>query len=282
MPQLKLFKVRDLRKKEQFIIDDAYLNSWARHCGTPATLVYLSLCRHADKEQKAFPSQRFIADELGINVRTVKRGLKALQKYNIVQTEQEREKGKFTNYIYYLVDKSQWNKPPGDKKCLRSHQGTKTDSGPPPYGLSPTKDAHYKDAHLKDNSMSQEATDWNLEKEIQKVLEDKRRHIQIIGVWIEEIRLRPENTEQIQSIIRRNLRPARLLNGYTNEDIHETIEALKNTEYLRKFTLETVLKYIDEVVAQKKKEGPKIIRFEEVRQKDGSVAMRPIYTEKLE
>jgi len=128
----------------------------------------------------------------------------------------------------------------------------------------------------QDNSMSSKPTDWNLEKEVKKILTDPKRHIQVIGVWIKETELKPENSEQIQSIIKRNLRPAKLLNGYKNEDIKETIKVLKNTDYLKKFTLETVAKYIDEVISKKKKEGPKIIRFEQIR-KDGRVVMRPIY-----
>ncbi len=134
-----------------------------------------------------------------------------------------------------------------------------------------------KKSALDKKSMSAEQTNWQLEKELEKLLKDPRRHIQIIGVWIKEKGLRPENREQMQSIIRRNLRPARLLNGYSNDDIQGTIAVIKNTEYLRKFTLETVAKYIDEVVARKKKHGRKIIRFEEIKRPDGSVVMRPIY-----
>lgn len=125
-------------------------------------------------------------------------------------------------------------------------------------------------------NMSAKPTDWQLEKEIEKLLKDPRRHIQVIGVWIKEKGLNPENAEQMQSLIKRNLKPARLLNGYTNEDIHETVKVIKNTEYLKKWTLETIAKYIDEVVAQKKKQGRRIIRFEEIKRSDGSVAMRPI------
>lgn len=120
---------------------------------------------------------------------------------------------------------------------------------------------------------------WDLKKETEKLLKDPKRHIQIIGLWIQEKGLQPENAEQMQSLIKRNLRPACLLNGYSNEDIRETIKILKNTEYLKKFTLETCLKYIDEVVAQKKKQGRQIIRFEEIKRPDGSIVVRPIYAE---
>ncbi len=119
--------------------------------------------------------------------------------------------------------------------------------------------------------------EWSLLKETDKLLVDPKRHIQIIGIWVREMKLRPENKEQMQSLIRRNLRAAQLLTGYKNEDLVETLKTLKNTPYLTKFTLETVGKYIDEVVANKKKQGPKIIRWEEVRRPNEAPAMRPIY-----
>jgi len=111
MEQQTLFKVRDLRQKTQFKVDDLYLNGYARICGANATLVYLSLCRHAEFEsQKAFPSQNKIAFELGISIASVKRGIKKLNEYNIITIEKEKMRGKFNNNIYYLLDKSEWIK----------------------------------------------------------------------------------------------------------------------------------------------------------------------------
>ena len=96
-------------------------------------------------------------------------------------------------------------------------------------------------------------------------------------MWVQENKIDLPNKEVRESIIKRNLRPAKLLEGYTNENMIDTIRVLKNTDYLKKFTMETCLKYIDEVASQKKKQGPKIIRFEEVIKPNGEKAMRPIY-----
>ena len=74
--QLTLFKIRDLRRKDQFKIDDAYLNGYARVCKPIATAVYNSLCRHAEfNTQKAFPSQELIAYQHNIPIRAVRRGI---------------------------------------------------------------------------------------------------------------------------------------------------------------------------------------------------------------
>lgn len=119
-------------------------------------------------------------------------------------------------------------------------------------------------------------TDWVLKNEIEKCITDKRRHVQVIGVWIKHTGLAPENIEQLGSIIKRYSKPALLLKGYSNEDIEETIETLKNTDYLKKYTIETVLKFIDKVVANKVKRGPKIVRWDRVT-KNGKEYMAPVY-----
>jgi hypothetical protein len=132
--------------------------------------------------------------------------------------------------------------------------------------------------NINNKSMSKQVlTDFSLNTEIEKMLNDKRRHIQIIGLWIKEKPLNPQNKEQLQSIIKRNLRPAKLLEGYSNEMIIKTIKILKETDYLTKFSLETVYKFIDDIVAMENKEKKgKIIKWERVI-KNGVEMMKPIY-----
>lgn len=106
------FRVRDLRIKEKFFLDDAYVNGWAKYLKPFALAVYVSLCRHADKEQSAFPSQDTIAKEHGISRRTVIDKLQLLQQLNIIRFEKVRsKKGKWLNNTYYLLDKSLWKNP---------------------------------------------------------------------------------------------------------------------------------------------------------------------------
>lgn len=110
----KPFKVRDFRHKKWFMMDDTYLNGYAKILGPHATCVYLSLCRHADnKEQSSFPSQELIAKEHSISRRTVESKIGLLREYNIIKTVRERsEKGRWSRNTYYLLDKSEWILPP--------------------------------------------------------------------------------------------------------------------------------------------------------------------------
>ena len=153
MIQQTLFKIRDMRQKTQFKIDDAYLNGYARICGKDATIVYTSLCRHAEfNTQKAFPSQEKIGYEHGISVRTVRRGFKMLLDYNIILAEQVREKGKFINYLYTLLDKSEWKKIAEGQNSATANHRPQTVGRLAAYGVGPTKDnKEQRITNIKDN-----------------------------------------------------------------------------------------------------------------------------------
>jgi DNA-binding transcriptional regulator YhcF (GntR family) len=104
-------RIIDKRKKEKFMMDDAYLNGQARICGWQATLVYNSLCRHANTSQESFPSIKLMGEELAISKDTVMKGLEKLEKYNVIQVKKNRTKnGQWLNNTYTLIDKTEWIK----------------------------------------------------------------------------------------------------------------------------------------------------------------------------
>lgn len=103
------FKIRDLRNKGFFMVDDTYLNGYAKTLDPHATCVYLSLCRHADRSQKSFPSVELIAQQHNIGTRTVVRKLALLQERGLIKIEKRRRKdGRYYSNVYYLTDKSTW------------------------------------------------------------------------------------------------------------------------------------------------------------------------------
>lgn len=140
-------------------MDDAYLNGYAKHLGAIATAVYLSLCRHADKEQTCFPSQKKIAEEHGLTDRTVRTKIKDLVSWNIVRVESVRAKGgTFLSSVYFLLDKSEWKKAsemvkkidqrkefPMDKNLGSPEENDDQTRGK----LRTNKDTHNKDTQLK-------------------------------------------------------------------------------------------------------------------------------------
>jgi len=164
--QLTIFKVRDLRKKDQFKIDDKYLNGYARVCKPIATAIYSSLCRHAEfHSQKAFPSQKLMAYQHDISIKSVRRAIKKLEEYNIITIGKERRNGKFMNYVYTLLDKSEWTtigqKRPMVEPVDKSTTRQKTiEVKVPTKDNKVSKDNKYKNKDNKERTPAQEMREF--------------------------------------------------------------------------------------------------------------------------
>ena len=79
-------KVRDLRSKEKFFIDDVfYDHGYMGELSSTPSSVYTALCRHADRKQECFPSIGKIARKLKISNRQVIRSLKRLEKLKLIK-----------------------------------------------------------------------------------------------------------------------------------------------------------------------------------------------------
>ncbi len=241
--------------------------------------LYLIMKRLAGEEGSCYASLNFLSGKMGIHKTTVSKTItKLLKRKWIEEIENKTVKGgKVRQFVVVDIWPQNIKKYESGAEMTTNQGGASVDeSGAVVDGSGAQSDTkkNYKEEH---NIMSGKPTDWNLEKEIEKLVIDPKRHIQVIGVWLREMKFKPENSQQVQSLIKRNLRPAKLLEGYKDTDIRETIQILRNTSYLTKFTLETIGKYIDEIVANKKKKGPQILRYEEIWQPDGKMVMRPIY-----
>lgn len=167
-------KIRDLRKKDQYKIDDAYLNGYARLCGVYATAVYNSLSRHADfLTQECFPSIEKMAEQHGVDRKTIMRGIAELEKWGIVLKIKERDektKRQLPN-TYVLVDKSMWKpKPsPSNGHGAESLLGTKPSPSQSKsrVPVKDCKDTQFKDTHIRRD---------NLEKLRKQLIEKKIIH----------------------------------------------------------------------------------------------------------
>jgi len=158
MQKQRGFKVRDFRNKHFFVVDDLYLNGYAKLFPVTTSAVYLSLCRHANKAQTCFPAQKLLAEQHGINKRTVRRAIKTLIESNLVAVKKIRGKdGRWKRNNYYLLDREQWLKPKqiikkGLAKKTRGHQSpmaSPEDNNDTTRGhQSPIKDTHKKDTHI--------------------------------------------------------------------------------------------------------------------------------------
>lgn len=150
--------IRDLRKKDQYKIDDAYLNGYARLCGVYATAVYNSLSRHADfHTQECFPSMDKIADQHGISKPSVIKGVAELVKWGIVSVQKGKDpvtKRQLSN-VYVLVDKSQW-KPKPDSRVNNVYSESRVNDSADPgqyHDKSRVSQIDCKDTQIKDTQI---------------------------------------------------------------------------------------------------------------------------------
>lgn len=110
-------------------MDDEYLNGYARLCGAWATLVYVSLCRHANKNQQAWPGLELLADELAISKPTVLKGIKNLEDWGIIIVQREKDKTTKRQQvnIYVLTDKAFWKPKPSKGDLLGAESTSDTE-----------------------------------------------------------------------------------------------------------------------------------------------------------
>jgi len=127
---LYTMEIRDNRQKEWFWLDNEYLNGYAKHLGVSCTVVYISLCRHADnKSQTCFPSMKLIAEENAISTRTIVRATAILEEWGIIKiTKSKKDDGTQANNIYTLLAKSMWKPKPSD---IKSHGYRVTENDDP-------------------------------------------------------------------------------------------------------------------------------------------------------
>jgi len=161
------FKLIEGRIKEKWYQDDIYLNGYAKVCGWKATLAYVSLCRHASKEQKSFPSYQLMAKEHDVSESTIKRGIQKLIEYNIIAKGQQRgrKSGKFLFNTYTLVDKSEWKRI--HRRSPQTH-GNRRSPQTETVGLPrPMKDTHiegYTTRDVEKNKLIKKLSFWAYER----------------------------------------------------------------------------------------------------------------------
>lgn len=98
-----------------FRVDDHYIDGgYSELCGSVASCVYMSLCRHSDSNQESFPSIERIMKQHGIKSKhTVLKAVRILEKKGIIAVTRKKDpktKRQMVN-VYVLIDKSQWEKP---------------------------------------------------------------------------------------------------------------------------------------------------------------------------
>lgn len=228
-------EIRDNRAKEWFWLDNEYLNGYAKHLGSTCTVVYISLCRHADnKTQQCFPSMETIAEENGMKRNAVSRAIKTLEEWNIVSVKKEYDSKskKRMNNVYTLLAKSEWKEKPCTFKIHGEPCTFKEESHAPLEGSNNTNN---------NNTNVGEVSPFVWEEYLEKMVDkNNQRHIRIIGAYFKIRGKRFDALSEIEAAIFRHVKPAKALIGFPNSKIGDCMRKLNYS--FPAFTLETVLK----------------------------------------
>lgn len=275
MNENEKFEVKDNREKEWYKAKNEFIDEYAKYLGIYAVGVYHSLCRHANKEKKCFPSIKKIKEELAIGKNSTIESVKRLEFFNII--EKIRIGKKCTNR-YVLNKKSEWK--PTNEVCLKDFSEVchinltslrdklhgfatqtsivrrlkKEDSnysvGKADKRSNPIVDEILTSMNSSSGQQNKKPEIFNFNSVLEKMINDKQKHIQVVGTYWKWLGWNFENKEQYQSALKRDLRAASILKGYSLSRIKRTFKKLDgDSDNGEKFAwnLNTVHKTIDNV-----------------------------------
>lgn len=190
-------------------------------------------------EKPIYPRHQWLAERMGMTERGIKKILKRLEEKGWVNFEGRRWKiAQYTlNALTGTEFRSSQERSSGDSQERSSSHNKHIQR----------KGRTNKENTLRDGETPLAEGVFNSEKYIYGLIEDKQRHIHIIGFYWKAKKYSFENLISARKSLRRDLRAAEALTGYSDKRIIETLKwLLDNPPPSNKWTLETVHKYIDE------------------------------------
>jgi DNA-binding MarR family transcriptional regulator len=259
-------------QNENFITIQGWMINELKLKGNELILYAIIYGFSQDGKSEYYGSQRYIAKAVGISLPNVNKLInKLLEKELIIKTSESHYK------VFKKVNASvQKSEHQAFKKVNTSVQKSEqinnnliinnnnnNNNAKTSFAVSPITEIIKEDDKniviglLKevgiDTNIDIQEKEFNYKNKIIKMARDKNKHIQIIAMYWFYKKFVYENKEQYQSAIRRELRPAQNLIGYTLERIRETMFFLNGTSIF--WTLETVHKFIDKDLQELREKG---------------------------
>lgn len=279
MEEKKIFKIRDLRRKDKYTIDDEYLNGYAKLCGVNATAVYNSLCRHASKDQECFPSLDLIMEQHGFGSKhTVIKAIKKLTEWGIISVKKEKDEKtkRQKNNVYILRDKSEWNLKPGAPNAPRAGCISDTDPGAfdaqkPGAPNALEGDTHIKDTHIRGSVADATACiclkegcehepmkgvefceshqPMNCQQFVEWYRKSNQRHIKIVAEFVDELRIGgvvPDmrTVAQWREFVRPFRATAVKLSVFDDDQLSAAMKRMMAAKWVTDFNLVTLKKFL--------------------------------------
>jgi len=174
-----------------------------------------------------------LSEETGIPESTVEDILKFLEAQHQIR---QQKTTKFRLITIVKWEKYQNGNNKSDNKATTKQQQADTNKN------------DKNDKNIDTNVSSEQSSQWDFQKEIEKLKTSKRRDLQIIHLYWLFKGFQFDNKEKFRRALKRDLRAAGNLKGYSDAEIENTMNWLFEKTNI-KFTLETVHKFIDENLA---------------------------------
>jgi hypothetical protein len=273
-------EIRDNRGHKRYFVDDVFDDIYAAFVGPFGYAVYGSLCRHANKKQKAWPGIDVMAKRLGMSRKSVFAALEVLEFFNIIKRERI---GKKCNNRYSLLHDSKWRKDwevmllsvtsgevtfryftsfpqklqelLSDTSIVRFHKKgfTRKDIAAASAAVSP-KCTH---EGCGENAIDPEKSSIPNLKPFCRIHHSMtcrefvewyrlspRRYIKIVAEWADEVSPDCRTVAQWEAWASENFKASKKLEPFTDDQIAASIEKIKAQKHFETFNLETVMKYI--------------------------------------
>jgi DNA-binding Lrp family transcriptional regulator len=223
--------------------------------------LYLIMKRIAGENGTCFKSLNNLAKMMGIHRNTLTKTIKELlEREWIKEIEPVKIRGgkvrQFMVVDIWVKNIKEYESIESASQMPTSESASQNDTGVPKVRPKTTRGASQMDTKknpeeelIKEELLSDKPTErikiFSYKEELDKLTSNPRRDLQVIALYWKYKDWTFENAEQFQSALKRDLRPAGQLKGYSNQEIIEVIDWLcEKVEF--KWTLETVNKYINE------------------------------------
>jgi len=203
-----------------------------------------NLCK---KEGYCWASNKFLSEQSKIPIGTMRKHLKLLEKKDWIKSEVEPEEGNKRKIFLKLPDFTKYPMSTLTNKREQRGLSSLTNNREQRYVHAPEQKIPNNIIYNNNiqNIVGKADDVFLFKNKLDEMTKDKQKHIQIIALYWQIKGFNFENKEQYQAALKRELRPARQLVGYSMDRIRETIEWLSEETDIN-FKLETVHKYIDE------------------------------------
>jgi len=211
--------------------------------------VFLCYALHSDENGYCWIDNKLVQKETGYGENQIMEAKQFLRYKGYLFYERlYNEKGQMKDWIYRIFQSIE----EGKIWVIRNEEVHTLTSKKPYLGENPNLGKmggviEEKPINIKEEPITVSKTnkDYNYQNSLSLMEQDRNKHIQVIALYWKYKNYNLENPEQYNSALRRDLRSARQLIGYSKDKLLEVMDWLESNTDI-KWTLETVNKFVNE------------------------------------